>query len=181
VSTMAQISVSLATWKAIEANRLSLDEDHDAIIRRALVVRANRRKAAFGVAARAGYTPDTAASITRRRGDLSVCVAGRTSEVANLKMAYITILSQLVKKRPSLFQSLLREGSARRRWIALTPEALFPLSPHLVRQHAYKIAPGWFIDTNLSRQQIEARVAKAAELAGLHWGDSVQILGPTSL
>jgi hypothetical protein len=171
MSGLAQISVSLATWKAIESQRLSFDEDHDAIIRRALVLRAKKQKDLF----RKAISVET--GTTRKRGDFSVQVDGRVTPVPNLKAAYIAVLSQLVKRRPSLFQSLLGQGSDRRRWIAMKPEALFPLSPHLARQHGHQIAPNWFVDTNLSRAQIETRLARASEIAGLCWGQSVQING----
>jgi hypothetical protein len=167
MSGMAQISVSLSTWKALEAQRLSFQEDHDAIIRRVLVTKkANPLRAAL--------RPDL--PVQRRRGNLLVEVAGRTTPVANLKDGYITILSQLVKIRPSLFQQLLKEGSQRRRWIATRAEALFPLSPHLSRDHAHQIAPTWFVDTNLSKAQIDTRLLKACEIAGLGFGKNVQIL-----
>jgi hypothetical protein len=171
MSGMAQISVSLATWKAIEAQRLSFGEDHDAIIRRALAARKERKLHLVQTMSKA------AIPVTRRRGDMSVTVAGRTEPVANLKAAYITILTMLVKRRPSLFQSLLSEGSQRRRWIAIKAEELFPLSPHLAAQHAHQIAPNWYIDTNLSKAQIEARLSRAAELAGLTFGADIVITG----
>ncbi len=171
MAAVAQITVSLATWKAIEQQRLSFDEDHDAIIRRALVLKASRQK----TATRAAFAP--APIVSRKHGNLSVIVHGRVTKVANLKFAYIAILSQLVKVRPSLFQQLLPEGNQRRRWIAMKPEALFPLSPHLARQHAHRIAPDWYVDTNVSRAQIEARCKRAAEIAGLDWGNSVKIDG----
>jgi hypothetical protein len=167
---LAQISVSLSTWKAIEAQRLSFDEDHDSIIRRALLLRASQKRSVLHFAAR----PDRL--VTRKRGDLAVEVKGRKTDVANLKQAYITILAQLVKVRPSLFQSLLAEGNDRRRWIALSPEALFPLSPHLARQHAHRLTDTWFLDTNLSKAQIETRVERASELAGLKKGESARII-----
>ncbi len=171
MSGMAQISVSLTTWKAIESQRLSFDEDHDSIIRRALAVRTAQKRQIAQQLAR-----PTMATI-RRRGDLSVNIAGYVAQVANLKDAYITILSRLVKGRPSLFQMLLKEGNDRRRWIAMTPEALFPLSPHLARQFAHKLSRDWYVDTNLSRQQIEVRLAKACEIAGHRFGDDVKIIG----
>ncbi len=171
MSGTAQISVSLATWKAIESQRLSFEEDHDSIIRRALSARTTQRKQVAQALARHDV------AVQRKRGNMSIVVAGRTTPVANLKDAYITILSQLVKKRPSLFQQLLKEGNDRRRWIAMTAEALFPLSPHLARQHAHQIAPNWYVDTNLSKAQIEVRVMKAAELAGHRYGDDVRIVG----
>jgi hypothetical protein len=171
MSGMAQIAVSLATWKAIEAQRLSFSEDHDAIIRRALSSRRHQAKQTARILAQ------PALPTQRKRGSVSVKVAGRDTPVANLKDAYITILSQLVKIRPSLFQMLLKEGSNRRRWIGLTEEALFPFSPHLARQHAHQIAPNWYVDTNVSKAQIEARLAKAAELAGHVYGQDVLIVG----
>jgi hypothetical protein len=113
----------------------------------------------------------------RKRGDMAIEISGREIQVANLKGAYIEILSQMVKIRPSLFQMLLKEGGDRRRWIALSPKELFPLSPHLVRQHAYQIAPNWFIDTNLSKSQIHARCDRICALAGLMFGQEVRIIG----
>jgi hypothetical protein len=170
MSGMAQIAVSLSTWKAIEAQRLSFEEDHDSIIRRALIMKASRKPSLMKRTLAASMT------VTRKRGNLAIEVAGRQTEVPNLKTAYIAILSQLVKRRPSLFQQLLKEGSNRRRWIAMTPAALFPLSPHLAQQHAYRIAPDWYVDTNLSRAQIETRIACAAKAAGLSFGDTVQVI-----
>ncbi len=169
MSGMAQITVSLSTWKAIEAQRLSFEEDHDAIIRRALIVKAARKSDLLKQAAASSSV------VTRKRGNITIDVAGRAAEVPNLKAAYIEILRQLVRRRPSLFQQLLKEGSNRRRWIAMTPEALFPLSPHLARQHAHRIAPDWYVDTNLSRAQIDARLKCAAAAAGLNYGESVKI------
>ncbi len=171
MSGMAQISVSLATWKALEAQRLSFDEDHDSIIRRALTVRSAQKKQISQALAR------PASPAQRKRGDLSVSVEGYVDAVANFKDAYITILTKLVKKRPSLFQSLLKEGNDRRRWIAMTPEALFPLSPHLARQFAHKFTRDWYVDTNLSKQQIETRLFRACELAGYVYGQDVHIIG----
>jgi hypothetical protein len=164
---MAQISVSLSTWKALEAQRLSFHEDHDAIIRRVLVTKKSN-------VTRTVLRPDI--PVQRRRGNMSVEVGGRITPVANLKAAYITILSQLVKIRPSLFQQLLKEGSRRRRWIATRAEELFPLSPHLARDHAHQIAPNWFVDTNLSKAQIEARLSTASKIAGHGFGETVKIV-----
>lgn len=167
MSGMAQISVSLSTWKAIESQRLSFQEDHDAIIRRVLVT----KKSQLGRALLRQDIP-----VQRRRGNMNVTVAGRVTPTANLKSAYIEILRQLVKIRPSLFQQLLKEGSQRRRWIATKAEELFPLSPHLVRDHAHQIAPNWFVDTNLSKAQIETRLETACTISGNRFGSDVGII-----
>jgi hypothetical protein len=171
MSGTAQISISLATYKAIEAQRLSMVEDHDAIIRRALAVRIERRSRLLPEMSRHCAPPQ------RRRGNISVHLFGQVTPVANLKAAYVAILSCLVKHKPSLFERLAQEGSARRRWAASKGEGLYAESPHLVRDHALQIGPGWWIDTNLSRAQIDQRLHVAARIAGYTFGEDVRIIG----
>ena len=97
--------------------------------------------------------------------------------MTNLKYAYVTALLSLVRHKPSLFEHLADEGTKRRRWAAREVETLFPGSPHLARDHAHEIMPGWFIDTNLSRAQIEARLEQACKIAGYRFGTDVKIIG----
>ena len=164
---MTEVAVSLATWKAIEAQRLSFHESHDAIIRRALAERTERSRRAAGRTALAGR------GAPRRRGQMSVTVFGQCQPVPNLKQAYLAILAALVRNKSTLFQLLAFEGSSRRRWIAPSPEALFLTSPHLAADHAHQIAPNWFVDTNLSRAQILQRLGTACALAGYQFGEDV--------
>jgi hypothetical protein len=166
----AQIAVSLATWKAIEAQRLSFAESHDAIIRRALAERATKPAR---TAARAAYA---ARGAPRRRGQMRVVVFGREQPVLNLRDAYLVILTALVRHKASLFQLLAVEGTVRRRWIAPSAEALFVSAPHLADEHAHQIAPKWFVDTNCSRAQIVARLTVAARLAGQEFGKDIRII-----
>jgi hypothetical protein len=101
---------------------------------------------------------------------------GHVQDVMNLKDAYLVILSALVRRKSSLFQLLAAEGSARRRWMSPNAEALFVTAPHLAVQHAHEIAPNWFVDTNVSRAQIIARLTVAARLADARFGEDVAIL-----
>jgi hypothetical protein len=167
----AQISISLATYKAIEAQRLSLVEDHDAIIRRALASRSERSSRTLRDHAR------SCAPVQRKRGNVEVDLFGRAQPVANLKAGYVAILNALVRHKPSLFEHLAHEGTARRRWAATSAEGLYADSPHLARDHALQIAPQWHIDTNLSRVQIDQRLTAAARIAGYRYGEDVKIIG----
>jgi hypothetical protein len=166
----AQIAVSLATWKAIEAQRLSFAETHDAIIRRALAERTAKRTRTAGRAVFA------ARGAPRRRGHMRVSVFGREQSVMNWRDAYLVILTALVRHKATLFHLLAVEGSPRRRWIAPSAEALFVSAPHLAQEHAHKIAPKWFVDTNCSRAQIVTRLTIAARLAGQEFGKDVRII-----
>lgn len=171
MSNLAQISISLDTYKAIEAARLSLVEDHDAIIRRVLVVRKAHRNAPLRTSSR------SCAPSTRKRGNISVEIFGRSHPVANLKAAYVGALTALLRHKPSLFELLSAEGTNRRRWIARDAAKLYPESPHLARDHALSIAGDWHLDTNLSRVQIDQRLARACEIAGYRFGVDVAIMG----
>lgn len=171
MSGLAQISVSLETYKAIEAARLSVAEDHDAIIRRALVARHAKRDATMRAAAR------SCAPSTRKRGNVSVDLFGRVEPVANLKRGYVAILNGLLRHKPSLFELLAHEGTQRRRWIARDVSSLYPVSPHLARDHAFALAGEWHLDTNLSRTQIDQRLTAACKIAGYRYGEDLKIIG----
>ena len=81
MSGLTNVSLSLATYKAIEAQRLSFAESHDAIIRRALAVRSGQRTRTV---ARAGLL---ARGAPRKRGRVRVVLFGREQDVFNLRDA----------------------------------------------------------------------------------------------
>ena len=170
MSGLQPVSISLATYKAIEAQRLTFNESHDSIIRRALSERTSKRRP---VVAR---SMDAIRGAGRRRGNVKVIMFGRAQSVMNLKDAYLVILTALVRHKASLFQLLAVEGTERRRWIAASAESLFVTSPHLASGHAHEIAPNWFVDTNVSRAQIISRLTSACLLAGVRFGEDISII-----
>ena len=170
MSGLQPVSISLATYKAIEAQRLTFSESHDSIIRRALSERTSKRRP---VVAR---SMDAIRGAGRRRGNVKVTLFGRAQSVMNLKDAYLVILTALVRHKASLFQMLAVEGTERRRWIAASAESLFVTSPHLASGHAHEIAPNWFVDTNVSRAQIISRLTTACLLAGVRFGEDISII-----
>ncbi|UVO53013.1 hypothetical protein [Sphingomonas sp. SUN039] len=170
MSGLTNVSLSLATYKAIEAQRLSFGESHDAIIRRALATRSGQR------ARTAGRAALLARGAPRKRGRVRVTLFGREQDVFNLRDAYLVILTALTRHKASLLQLLANEGSTRRRWVAPSAEALFVTAPHLAHEHAHEIAPQWFVDTNVSRAQIVARLTVAARLAGYSYGEDMRVI-----
>jgi hypothetical protein len=168
MTTATTIQLSLATYKAIEAQRLSFGETHDAIIRRALAERAGRRSERA--------VPGGARGAQRQRGRVRVVLFGEARAAMNLRDGYLLVLTALTRHKASLLALLANEGSARRRWVARSAEALFVTAPHLARTHAHEIAPEWFVDTNVSRAQIMARLTVAARLAGLRFGEDVRLI-----
>jgi hypothetical protein len=171
MSGTAEIAISLATYKAIEAARVSLTESHDDIIRR-IFNRGRMRQIQMQRDISRAAPP-----VQRRRGNISISLFGRDVPVANLKYAYVAALQSLAKHKPSLFEHLAQEGTARRRWAGRSASELFLGSPHLARDHAHAVSPGWFIDTNVSRAQIDARLEKACRIAGYRFGEDILISG----
>ncbi len=169
MSGLTNVSLSLATYKAVEAQRLSFGESHDAIIRRALSERSGRR------ARMAGRAAVLARGAPRRRGRVRVTLFGREQDVFNLRDAYLVIVTALTRHKANLLHLLSLEGSERRRWVARSPETLFVTAPHLAPEHAHQLSPEWYIDTNVSRAQIVARLTVAARLAGYAYGEDVRI------
>jgi hypothetical protein len=167
MSGMAEITISLDTFKALEASRLSFTETHDDIIRRMTSAAKSRSRAPLRQASRA--TPPA----RRRRGDVKLTMFGRETAVASLKYGYVAALQGLARHKPALFEILSQRGTIKRKWAAREAEALFPGSPHLARDHAHPVAGEWLIDTNLSRAQIEARLAVACHAAGYRYGEDV--------
>lgn len=168
MSGMTEVEVSLATYKAIEAQRLSFAESHDAIIRRALAERIAKRRRAPALLGPRGAA--------RRRGSIKLVLFGRETPCLNLRDAYLTGLRGLARYAPALFERMAAEGTARRRWSARSAEALYVSAPHLAVQFASEIVPDWFVDTNLSRAQILARLGRACKLAGYRFGEDLNLV-----
>jgi hypothetical protein len=169
MSGQTNVAISLATYKAIEAQRMNFAERHDAIIRRALADRGDRRARMVRAAALTRGAP-------RRRGRVSVTLFGEVRPAMNLRDAYLIALTGLVRHQASLLNLLANEGSTARRWVATSAEALFVSAPHLAIEHAHMLTPGWFVDTNVSRAQIIARLTVAAQLAGYRYGEDVEVV-----
>ena len=169
------IDVSLATYKAIETRRQCFDETHDAILLRTLLTREHDAPPAIAsapVAARVARPARTG----RRRGRVTVTLFGQARAALNLRDAYLVALTALVRHKASLIVLLAHEGTPKRRWVATTAEDLYAGSPHLAQQHAYQVAPAWFVDTTVSHAQIVARLRVAARLAGLRYGQDVEVV-----
>ena len=149
---------------------MSFGESHDAIIRRALALQAGEHRRAAGKALLG------ARGAPRRRGRVRVVIFGQEQAVLNLRDAYLVILIALTRHKATLLHLLAVEGSAKRRWVAPSSAALFVAAPHLAADHAHRIAPDWYVDTNVSRAQILARLTVATRLAGYGFGEDVRIV-----
>ena len=77
---------------------------------------------------------------------------------------YRDYLLELSREFPQLWEHLSAVSLSKdRKIVARTAENLFVSSPHLAEQHAYRISPRWYLDTNLDVPSMRQR-AKIAEI-----------------
>ena len=88
-----------------------------------------------------------------------------------------TGLLLLEASRPGMLEKLSREKSRVRRIVARDPKNLFE-NPKLFKdQHFEELAPGWWLGTNNSLQQVKVWLRRACECANLIWAEDFKIGG----
>ncbi|MDQ8189848.1 type I restriction enzyme HsdR N-terminal domain-containing protein [Roseibacillus persicicus] len=114
-------------------------------------------------------------SSSNRHGHL--IISGKAFPYANAKEAMVTALTELSKSDPSFLQRCSQHpycSGRKRRYIAQTPEELYPDRPDLREMHA-ELPNGWLVATNLNNQLKKAIIRAATEVAGITFGHDVSI------
>lgn len=114
-----------------------------------------------------------AASRTSRRGQLELC--GTRYQYNNAKDAMVLVLKKLAERDPSFLEKCSEHPDIqgrKRRYIARTPEELYPDRPDL---HGFneQLPGGWLVATNLNNVLKMSIIRTAAEVAGLSFGTDV--------
>ena len=82
-----------------------------------------------------------------------------------------TVKCPSCRRDSEFFEKLSKvEISAARRIIAKEPEELFIKSPHLAKDYAERLNDKWWVDINISQQQVETRIKDACKIVGLKFG-----------
>jgi hypothetical protein len=79
------------------------------------------------------------------------------------------ILSQRDATFLERFAALPKHGRTRR-YLARSPEELYPGRPDLSREHSTQLSSGWWLGTNVSRAAIERIIKMACEVARINYG-----------
>ena len=163
-----QISIDVEVSRVIESRRNSFAESENDILRRMLLTPASpaRQKVVAQI---------TPARDSRRRGEWTITLDGTEFRAANMKDAYCTLLRKLAERDPQFLPKFSALKSRSRQFVAKDAVFLFRTSPHLAKDHATELTSGWFVDTNLSQQQVGLRVRAAAETANLKYGSQLMI------
>lgn len=102
-----------------------------------------------------------------------VTIAGETICTRAHIRIYLRILRHIQTALPARWDEVAARLAARgrcRRYLARSPEALFPGRPSAwADAHCVALQDGWFADTNLSAAQIRTLAREAVAAAGLRW------------
>ena len=189
--TTGWLQLDLQAYRALEAQRVSLEESQLDILKRVLgrhdapvtadgsggpdrdtrPARASRLRHAAPPPA--GWQ-DTHGHCDRKTGHFRVQLAGHFQFADSQKAAYRLALIWLDKYKPGTLGRLANEPQRRRRIVAASPQDLYPKSPALVKM-AEKLTDDWYVDVNLSKEQKLSRLKSACRVAGLVFGEDLII------
>jgi hypothetical protein len=108
-------------------------------------------------------------------GRRKLVLRGNEYSYANAKDAMVIVLRELAKDNPSFLEKCSQHPNAqgrKRRYIARTPEELYPDRPDL-RDFREALPGGWLVGTNINNVLKRTIIKLAAEVAGLTFGKDV--------
>lgn len=160
----SKIDVDLDVHKAIEAKRSSFDQSKNDILREVFSL----------PPIRSGARKKVKAKKERVSGSFQFTYKGHRFEERSLKSAYKRILLVMQRDYPSFLAKLSEQETRARRIVARRPDALYKNSPELA-ELAEILIGDWWVDVNLSTEQVMARVRIACDVAGLKFGKDLII------
>ena len=167
---LTEIEVDMDVYKAIEAHRVSFKQSKNDILREILGL-----KGLVLATTSAPKPAPSAEAATRKRaiGDYSFELEGSRHTQPKLIDAYLLLVRLLAKRNADFLPALAKLTTRNRRIVSKESTGLYLKSPHLAKEHAHKLVGEWYIDGNLSQEQVETRVKMACEVAGLKFGTDV--------
>ena len=116
--------------------------------------------------------PMTAAPSDARLGGVGYTFEGRFTPCRNGREVLIAVFEALATRDPTFlerFAARPKHGRTRR-YLARSPDELYPGRPDLAREHSFKLQSGWHVGTNVSHAQIERIIEMACEVSRVRFG-----------
>lgn len=108
-------------------------------------------------------TPSTGVGYTFE-GQFVACRNGR-----EVLVAVFEALSRNDPTFPERFAARPKHGRTRR-YLARSPDELYPGRPDLAREHTSRLKSGWYVGTNVSHVQIKRIIEMACEVSSVRFG-----------
>ena len=160
-----EIKIDIDVHRAIEARRATFTQSPNDILRAVFELpEASRPQAPI-------HTPPK----PRRTGTYAFELLGEKIDESSLKAAYKSILRRLAELDSRFLERLSERFTRSRRVVARNPRKLYLKKPELADDYAEQLTAEWWVDINLSRQQVEQRLKIACEVADLVFGDDLAL------
>ncbi|RWE85101.1 hypothetical protein [Mesorhizobium sp.] len=169
------IHIDIEVHKVIEANRKSFEDSQNDILRRLLLSPSTNG----ALTAPPQLIGATTVRNERSTGFYGFVLKGNTMSFNNLKAAYKNCLLELAAADGTFLTSLSKEETPARRLVARDRKALYKKTPHLADEFAEELVDGWWLDTNLSQQQVESRLQTACKVANIAFGSDLELKFPS--
>lgn len=114
---------------------------------------------------------------TRPPSAIGFVLNGQQVPTRNALEVLTAVLEALAKRDASFlkrFAALPKHGRTRR-YVARTPEELYPGRPDLASEYSVQLSSGWWVGTNLSRAAIARIIEMACEVARISFGRELVI------
>lgn len=98
---------------------------------------------------------------------------GNFKPARSAKAVLVKVLEELASRDSTFAERMAArpKHGRKRRYIARTPDELYPDRPDLARDYSHQLSNGWWVSVNYGTRQIKNRIlAMAAEVAGLEYG-----------
>lgn len=97
---------------------------------------------------------------------------GRFIPCRNGKDVLVKVFEALASQNQTFLDSFAArpKHGRTRRYLARSPDALYPGRPDLAQEYSYRLTSGWYIGTNVSHAAIERIIEMACEVANVHFG-----------
>jgi predicted type IV restriction endonuclease len=102
---------------------------------------------------------------------------GKFTACRNGRDVLIAVFEAFAHQDPSFlerFAARPKHGRTRR-YLARTPEELYPGRRDLAREHSFKLKSGWHVGTNVSHAQIERIIEMACEVSRVRYGKDLVV------
>jgi predicted type IV restriction endonuclease len=112
-----------------------------------------------------------------RPSEVGFYLDGTFTPCRNGREVLVATFEALAQRDPSFldrFAARPKHGRTRR-YLARSPEALYPGRPDLAAEHSARLNSGWFVGINVSRAQITRIIEMACEVSRIQLGKELRI------
>lgn len=110
--------------------------------------------------------------VVPRPGGVGYTFEGRFTPCRNGREVLVAVFEALATRDATFlerFAARPKHGRTRR-YLARSPEELYPGRADLAQEHSFKLRSGWYVGTNVSHAQIERIIEMACEVSRVRFG-----------